>query len=190
MFRKIETYLVDPSMNCGFSWISADLAFLVPFLGLTSYAAVTDILGFRIPNAVSVALVLLFIARYLLVMPPIGLLAHLAVAGSTFVILFAFYLLGWFGAGDAKLITALMLWAGPEAAPTFIVAMALSGGVFAGLLLLLGKAVQAHPRLAGYVPSSRVLRWAQRGVCPYGVPIFAAALFVTPLIFNTACNPA
>ena len=55
---------------------------------------------------------MLFLARYALITPPISLSAHLAVAGASFVILFAFYLLGWFGAGDAKLITALMLWAG------------------------------------------------------------------------------
>jgi prepilin peptidase CpaA len=177
-------------MSCGFSSTFGDLAFLAAFVALTGYAALTDIRGFRIPNAVSVALIMLFLARYALIMPPISLNAHLAVAGATFVILFAFYIFGWFGAGDAKLITALMLWAGPEAAPSFAVAMALSGGLFALLLIILGKAVQARPRLAGYVPSSRVLRWAERGVCPYGVPIFAAALFAAPLILGAACNPA
>jgi prepilin peptidase CpaA len=177
-------------MSCGFSPAFGDLVFFGAFLGLSGYAALTDIRGFRIPNTVSMALILAFLARYLVFTQPIGLSAHLAVAAATFVILFAFYLLGWLGAGDAKLITALMLWAGPDAAPSFIIAMAVSGGIFAFLLLTLGKAVQAYPRLACFVPSTRVLRWAKTGVCPYGVPIFAAALFAAPLIFGAACHPA
>lgn len=177
-------------MNCGFYANLGDLALLAAFLSLTAYAALTDIRGFRIPNAISLALVLLFFARYAVLAQPASLKAHLAVAGASFVILFGFYLLGWFGAGDAKLITVLMLWTGPEAAPSFMVALALSGGIFAVLLLFLGKAVQAYPRLAVWAPSSRVLKWAQRGVLPYGLPIFAAALFVAPLIFGVGCKLA
>jgi prepilin peptidase CpaA len=173
------------------TWNLAGLATLAAFAGLTGYAAISDVRGFRIPNMVSVALILLFLARYLLVHPPVSLKAHLAVAVLSFVILFLFYLPGWFGAGDAKLITAAMLWAGPEAGVPFILVMVLSGGVFAAFLLALGKALRARPQLAGYVPSSRVRRWAERGICPYGLPIFAAALSVLPLLFNTwACSPA
>lgn len=159
---------------------------MAAFLGMTAYAAVSDIRGFRIPNAISLALTGLFLAWYILLTPPVSLAAHLAAAAACFAVFFAFYLLGWFGAGDAKLITAIMLWAGPEAGPQFIFLMAIAGGLFAALLLLLGKALMANVQHATSAPSWQ--RWARRGICPYGVPIFTAALLVSPAIFNAwAC---
>ncbi len=160
-------------------------------LGLIASAAIQDIRGFRIPNFVSVALVALFFARIGLFQSELSLKAHVLVAAVTLLVLFGFYVLGWFGAGDAKLVTAIMLWAGPEAGQQFIVALAFSGGAFAALLLILRHAVRTKPTVGDYVPSTRVLRWAQRGVCPYGLPILLAAIMVWPhLIDIAACPPS
>ncbi len=177
-------------LSCGFAQALPDMLFLAAFLGLVVYAAVSDARSFRIPNAVSVSLIALFFVRLLFSVPQAGLTAHLLTAAVAFAIFFAFYLLGWFGAGDTKLITAILLWAGPISGLQFIVALAIAGGVFAGLLLALAKLLQAYSGLAAYVPSERVRRWAQHGICPYGLPILAATLLVLPqLIVDSACRP-
>lgn len=173
-------------MHCTIPPSSPAFLFMAAFVGLTAYAAVSDIRGFRIPNAVSLALTGLFPAWYILLTPPVSLAAHLAAAGACFAVFFAFYLLGWFGAGDVKLITAIMLWAGPEAGPQFVFIMAIAGGLFAAFLLLLGNAIRAKVHHAASAPP-----WARRGIYPYGVPIFTAALLASPSIFNAgACIPA
>jgi prepilin peptidase CpaA len=172
--------------TCGSPWTVPEIAFLVALLGLVGYAALSDIRRFRIPNAVSIALVCLFVVRYALTGQPTSIIPHLAIAGASLAILFALYLLGWFGAGDAKLISAIMLWAGPEAGMQFILLLALAGGFFATLLLLVAGALRIRTRLAANWPPHRLFRWAERGVCPYGIPIFAAVLVVSPLFFNGA----
>ncbi len=162
------------------------ILFLGVFLGLTAYAAISDVRGFRIPNAVSLALLGLFLPWAAIVSPDIGFKAHLLIAVLSFAILFMFYAAGYLGAGDVKLITAIMLWAGPEAGLQFILALSIAGAIFAAFLLALGKALRAHARLATFIPSTRVIRWAERGVCPYGIPIFTAAIFIFPLLLGKA----
>jgi prepilin peptidase CpaA len=174
---------VKSLLTCGFAHAFPDAFFFAGFLGLLVYAAVSDARAFRIPNAVSLALTGLFFVRLFFVAPQAGLLAHLLTAGAAFVILFGLYLMGGFGAGDTKLITAILLWAGPVAGLQFAVVLALAGGLFAGLLLGLGKLLKAFPELAAYVPSRRLCRWARHGICPYGLPIFAAAVLVVPQVF-------
>ncbi len=176
-------------LNCGFTHALPDILFLAAFLGLVLYAAISDARGFRIPNAVSLALIALFFLRLLFVSPQAGLKAHLLTAAIAFSILFAIYLAGLAGGGDAKLITAVLLWTGPITGLQFIVAMALAGGVFAGSLWILGRLLRARAGLAAYVPSRRLKRWARHGICPYGLPIFAGVLLVLPQLLEEACGP-
>ncbi len=166
--------------NCILAWTLPEFAFLVGLLAMTAYAAVSDGRTFRIPNSAVLAVVGLFLARYGLLSTPVDFKAHLIIAGISFVVLFIFYISGLFGAGDAKLITALMLWAGPEAGLQFIFTLAIAGGAFAACLLLLGAALRTQAQVIAYIPSSRLVRWAERGVCPYGIPIFIAVLWVAP----------
>ena len=141
--------------NCALSRALPEFAFLAAFLGFVAYAAFSDVRGFRIPNVISLALILLFFLRLVFVSPGIDLRAHLLVATAAFLILFLFYMFGWFGAGDAKLITAIMLWAGPGAGLQFLAALSIAGAIFALLLLTLGKALRAYAPLSAYVPLPR-----------------------------------
>jgi prepilin peptidase CpaA len=181
--------LVKILFDCGFAQSLPNLLFFTAFAGLIIYAAISDARSFRIPNSVSLALIGLFFVRLLVSVPPAGVTAHLLTAAVAFAIFFTLYLLGWFGAGDTKLITAILLWTGPIAGLQFVVALALAGGVFALALLALAKGLKAYSGLGPYVPA-RARRWAEHGVCPYGLPILAAALLVLPqLLADSACRP-
>jgi Flp pilus assembly protein protease CpaA len=83
-----------------------------------------------------------------------------------------------------KFLSALMLWAGPQHGVLFIVLFAIFSGVFAFSLLGLRAALPYFPILADVPVVSKFSRWARNGLCPYGLPIGAAALMVAPLIFG------
>jgi len=174
---------------CGLTQALPIILFFTAFIGLVIYAAISDARSFRIPNAVSLALTGLFFLRLLVSAPAAGAVAHLVTAAVAFAIFFTLYLLGWFGAGDTKLITAILLWTGPAAGLQFIVALALAGGVFALALLVLAKTLKAYAGLGSHLPA-RLRRWAEHGVCPYGLPIAAAALLILPqLLSESTCAP-
>ena len=175
-------------LDCGLAHALPGILFLTAFLGLVLWAAISDARGFRIPNAVSLALTALFFVRLLFVTPQAGLKAHLLTAAIAFSVLFAFFLAGKLGGGDTKLISAILLWTGPVTGMQFIVALALAGGVFAGFLWTLAKALRVYAGLAAYVPWPRLTRWARHGVLPYSLPIFVAALLVSPRLLEEACR--
>ena len=94
--------------------------------GLFGASVATDVRWRRVPNAIPIALLLLF-AGYALtgaagparaVWLCLGIGAVLLAAG------FALYLSGRFGAGDAKLIAAAGVWAGPGDLSLFLFGLA------------------------------------------------------------------
>ena len=94
--------------------------------GLFGASVVTDLRWRRVPNAIPIALLVLF-AGYALtgaagparaVWLCLGIGAVLLAAG------FALYLSGRFGAGDAKLIAAAGVWAGPGDLSLFLFGLA------------------------------------------------------------------
>ena len=107
---------------------------------LLCIAAVFDTWKFIIPNAITVALVGLFIVTALIL--PIEMewrdwLSHLGAASAVLVggaVLFAFNVLG---GGDVKLMTAMAFWTGFEYLVDLILYVSLSGGALAiGLIVL------------------------------------------------------
>lgn len=159
-------------------------AFAAAFATILLYSAVSDVRSFTIPNWASLGLVALYFAWVGASGAASNVWAHLTVAAIAFAVTFGFFALGWFGAADAKLITALMLWAGPEHGTSFVFILALCGAVFAALLLLLSKVLGRYPRLGEVVPLGRLAGWARHGVCPYGVPIVIAGFAVIPRLFQ------
>ena len=88
---------------------------------------------------------------------------------------------GKFGAGDAKLLAAVMLWAGPALAPLALIVCTLSGGLLALILLSkvrvhLADALSAVGRQAA---SEAVLSKEM----PYGVPIALGGFVVCWALF-------
>lgn len=169
---------------CGQDFSISEILLAAIFSFCVLYAAITDIGGLRIPNLVSITLIAAFFLHALAAGQGSNLKSHIAVAAITFAVTFAFYLRGWFGAGDAKLVSAIMLWAGPSSGLEFITILAVAGGIFAFILLCVGKALKTFPAFFIHVPRRGPIQWARHGVLPYGVPIMIAAFAVWPSIFG------
>jgi prepilin peptidase CpaA len=155
----------------------------IVFAATLCYGCISDIRRLRIPNAVSLIVIALFFVNYLAQPAPGSLAPHLWAGGIAFLVTFALYMAGAMGAGDVKLISALMLWGGVRDGPDFLVVMALIGGLLAGPLLALRKAMAVWPAVKRYIPSRRVKAWARRGIFPYGIAICIAGLISIPAFF-------
>ncbi|MGB9164629.1 MAG: prepilin peptidase [Rhodomicrobium sp.] len=147
------------------------------------YGCASDIKRLKIPNAVSVIVLALFLLNYLLFGPTDGLTKHIFVAGSALLLGFGIFAAGLMGAGDIKLISALMLWAGPQNGFVFLIIMTFAGGLFAGLLMITRTSMAVWPSAQNYIPSRRLRTWAQRGIFPYGIAICTAGLLLMPSFF-------
>jgi prepilin peptidase CpaA len=158
-------------------------AFEMLFIFCIVYAMITDYRRLHIPNIVSIVLAAAFFPFALLAGPAIPLLPHMLIAGVVFVVLFVFFAMNWLGGGDVKLASAIMLWAGPTQGANFVVLFALMGGVFALMLLSLRHALPYYPQIEMFPLFSKFSQWARTGLCPYALPIGAAALCVAPAIF-------
>ena len=159
------------------------LAFELVFVFCVVYAMITDYRRLHIPNRISLVLAAAFFPFALLAGPAIPFLAHLGIAALVFLLLFLSFAFGWLGGGDVKLAGAIMLWAGPACGPSFVVLFALFGGAFALLLLSLRLALAPFPQIEAVPVLSKLSGWARAGLCPYALPIGAAALCVAPAIF-------
>lgn len=141
-------------------------------------AAWRDLRSFVIPNAVSIALVALFLAR--LPMLEAGEAGARALAGLIcFALCFALFATGRFGAGDAKLLSAFLPHVDPALWGAFLIALALSGAGMLGLLGALRRWGAPLAPLAGEAARWRV--WRVRRRAPYGFAIAAAGVFILAL---------
>jgi prepilin peptidase CpaA len=84
------------------------------FLGLLALAVLTDVEELKIPNRISLALVLLYPADVIATPQAEPWLEAIAVALAVFTVGFAGYAARLIGGGDVKLLTAVALWAGPD----------------------------------------------------------------------------
>ena len=151
---------------------------LTIFPALLIIAAVSDLLTFRIPNWVSLALVGLFIVA----VPFSGLswtiiAAHLALGMTLLVVGMAMFAMNLLGGGDAKLMAAIGLWVGWPSLPVYLAWTAIIGGLLALSLLMFRRAplaavMQARPWISR-------LHDRQAGI-PYGIALAAGALFALP----------
>jgi prepilin signal peptidase PulO-like enzyme (type II secretory pathway) len=101
---------------------------IVGFLGILAAAALSDVRNLTIPNRYCVAIALLYPAYLLSAGQPVDWLGALVVAGSMLAAGFVLFALRALGGGDAKLLAAVSLWAGPGLLPEFAILTALSGG--------------------------------------------------------------
>ena len=82
--------------------------FIIALLGAASF----DIASYRIPNAVVVALLVLFAIVSLFGSTEVNWLDHLLAGGVCLIGGIIFYGLGQMGAGDVKLLGTVALWGG------------------------------------------------------------------------------
>ena len=94
--------------------------------GLFAASAVCDLRSRRIPNAIPLALLVLFAIHAAAggAGPAKGVGMHLAIGAVLLAAGFALYLTGGFGAGDAKLAAVAGTWIGPADLGLFLMGLA------------------------------------------------------------------
>lgn len=155
------------------------MLFSVVFTGFLLVACISDLKAFRIPNAVPLALMALFLIK---VAATAGIAVwpeHLVAFGMMALLGLVAFGFGVIGGGDAKLMIAVALWIGMSALSSFLVLTAVGGGALA--LLLLGLRHLANDQEV--LPSSRVALPGARlldrkAPIPYALPIASAALWL------------
>ncbi len=149
---------------------------LLAFAGLIFSAAISDILRFRIPNRISMAIMLLYPAYLLSATQPVDWIPAIGVAIACLIVGFVLFSFKTCGAGDAKLFAAAALWAGPELILPFGLYTSLAGGVMVLFMWL-------QHRLARAPSASMILQTtAEAGFTkqpmPYGAAIAVGGLYV------------
>lgn len=162
---------------------------LVLALTLLMPAVYYDITERRIPNRL-IALFILVIPAVLFLQHGASVLPyHLAAAGIVFLLVFIFWLLGWLGAGDVKLLALVALIVGLSLVPELLLNTALCGLVLAVVAIVLkGAFRQTGKRLFAVVrgvPASEMEQDDNQAKLPYAVAIAAGAVLtvtgVSPL---------
>lgn len=151
----------------------AETAFVLIVLA----AAASDVISYRIPNLLVLALIGAFVLWGALYYKETAWLSHFGAALLCLAAGFVLYQLGQMGAGDVKLLTGVALWTGLGGIIPLLLFMSLSG-LLALPLILLARALvakaQASNRWKPQWPVPRVLTKKQ-GV-PYGVAIALGAI--------------
>lgn len=156
------------------------------FVFCVCYAIVSDFTRLRIANWIPATLTALFLIYAAIKLDLPTFKDHLILAAVVFLIGFVSFVSGWIGGGDVKLLTALTLWAGPSHGPDLLIMTTLGGGLMAFALLLLRNSAQARMLMPTAAPFRRIRSFAERGVCPYGLAMGAAALVSLQPIFMPA----
>ena len=162
---------------------------LVLTLSLLMPAVYYDITERRIPNRLIAIFILVIPAVLFLVQGASVLPSHFAAAGIVFLSVFVFWLLGWLGAGDVKLLALVALIAGLSLVPELLLNTALCGLVLAVLAIVAkGAFRQTGKRLFAVVrgaPAGEMDQDGSQAKLPYAVAIAAGAVLtvsgVSPL---------
>lgn len=153
-------------------------ALILIFPVAMAFAAATDLLTFKIPNRISIAIVVAFlIAAPLSGMSWSAVMMHLATFAVVLAIGIALYSTGHFGGGDAKLLAAASLWVGYDRLGMYVAMVALCGGVLA-LALLAFRRFELPAAIREQAWIARL--HDPKGGMPYGIALAAAALWVYP----------
>jgi prepilin peptidase CpaA len=151
---------------------------LLIFPILMAYAASSDLLTMRIANWLVAVVVVAYAALAFLSglsWTDIGMAA--AAGAIVLAISFAFFAFGWIGGGDAKLVSASVLWIGFGLMLQYLIYAALLGGALTLIILSLRR----YPLPSWLARHSWIdrLHNPKSGV-PYGIALAAAALLVYP----------
>jgi len=155
---------------------------VVIFPLLMAFAAVYDLLTMRIPNWISLGLIIAFgVCALAIGLPLTQVGLHLAVGFGVLVVAFLLFIPGWIGGGDAKFAAAIGLWMGTALVGSFLAYAAIFGG-----LLTVGLIVFRWKVPVSWLPKKEwILRLHDKKVgAPYGIALAAGAMLVyvkTPL---------
>jgi len=168
---------------------------LTIFVGLLSWAAVSDFRRYIIPNQVSLGVLALYPVYVLSAPAPVQWQFALVMAAVFFAVGFVMYLARAMGAGDAKLLPVVVLWIGPKAFAPFMVVLLGSAFILAGVVGVrmalaqiraseaAGEGGTAAVELSVLARASRLLSELRhvpflKIQVPYGVAIAAGGIWV------------
>jgi prepilin peptidase CpaA len=155
-----------------------DIARLMLFPALMSFAAASDLFTMTISNRVSLALAAGFLVLALLSgMGFYDILIHLAAGATVLVVAFGCFAMGWVGGGDAKVAAAAALWFGFAHLLNYLVYASLFGGALT-LLLLQFRQWPLPYQLAGQAWLLKL--HAKDSGIPYGIALAIGALMIYP----------
>jgi prepilin peptidase CpaA len=149
---------------------------IMMFVGLLAWAAVSDFRTYLIPNSVSISVAVLYPAHVLASPVPVDWPAGLIVGAVMLAVGFVLFALRYAGGGDAKLLAAVSLWAGPQNILPFLLLTTLVGG---GIALVTGnylRFMRPWPDSA-LAPDEAAALKLQTSV-PYGIAIAAGGLWL------------
>lgn len=155
---------------------------------LLALSAGWDLASYTIPNHLSLALLVGFLAFCVSAGLPLAVLgSHLAAFAVALAVGFALFAARCIGGGDAKLFAATALWLGFGDLLSYALVAALFGGALTLLLLF----ARRMPLPEGLSQRAWIVRLHSAGSgIPYGVALAAGALYVLPTtqIFRMAMN--
>ena len=106
--------------------------------GLFLVAGFYDVLTTRIPDWISLAIIVTFVLfAWLSGMSAYAIMIHGGVGILAFLIGFLLFAMGWVGGGDGKLAAAGALWFGAEKALLFISLSFIYGAILVGIIMIL-----------------------------------------------------
>lgn len=145
---------------------------------LMVFAAIGDLIAYKIPNWLCLTVVALFFpVAFIAGLPFEAIGWHVLAACVALVIGFGLFAAGWFGGGDAKLLAAAALWFGWPDSMRFAVYTALAGGALA-IAVALWSAIQVDSEVRGWTRFKRIFEVKPN--VPYGVALAAGALLALP----------
>ena len=155
-----------------------DIARLLLFPSLLSFAAASDLFTMTISNRISLAL-----AAGFLVLAALGgmglweILLHLGAGAAVLVAAFGCFAMGWVGGGDAKIASAAALWFGFGHTMEFL----LYASIFGGALTVLLMQFRQWPLPVALAGQPWLLRLHDKqSRVPYGIALAVGALLVYP----------
>ena len=157
----------------------------IAFAAMMIVAFVIDVISYRIPNTLVVALVALFLVVSALNWSEVEWLGHIAAAILIFGVGIFLYAIRQMGAGDVKLLGAVALWAGavppfenwPSPVIVLLFYVALCGFLGMVVILALRLIVPRLQPITGQRPVPRVLTKGQ-GI-PYAIAIGPGAIIAS-----------
>jgi prepilin peptidase CpaA len=158
------------------------VAILYAAIGISAVVAYQDVRTRRIPNALSLAMAILGLARIGLAQDAVGGSYTLAAGAVVFAVTLALFQYGVIGGGDAKLIPATALVIGYTDLLGFLFLMSLCGGALASAAIVVNKLAASLKRRRvpaslpppGEIDGLRALPTAS--TVPYGCAVAAAGV--------------
>ncbi len=155
-----------------------DYPLLFLFPAAMIYAAAMDFFTMTIPNRASIALVLGFVAAALLAgMGWQTILSHLGIGCVVLLLTIFMFAQGWMGGGDAKLLSATVIWFGWPGAMEYTLMAAIGGGLLT--LLILSFRFTVPPIIVAGRDWAERLHNRDSGV-PYGIALGGTGLLLFP----------